>query len=453
MLQTQFHHDFLPSSGSCGSRRSRTISTRHWEPLPTVHWVLCLWFSVLPPFIVGLFIPVYIISLLYGEVLHNHNHSGERILQTPVSYLKDSNSSILGDFGLVVLTGKVLPFFNSFLLQKKYTGGLNTRPFALAVCLPQFFLCSPRYFQGEFFPSCLCGWLLIPSNLIRYTLIHCLPHLFCGTSIARLTMCAFRPHPTHYQYLAEPSPSAPTGPLLRRTRVVFGTKSRSPAVMISTTEFDPQKLVTDADYRAAGWDVYRARHRDDCDRVQREIDAKNPERAQWRRTLCTTETLEDMFDLDAMFDVGDDDGSEVEEEAAEEEEEEKMPDLVSLDALSGEEREIAGHPHWSNSIEFHQRWGRCNGEDHKRAWSNIIDYEVGTIPEDEGTLGSDVEPSLTDDFMRYHDESVYHLRHPPGIWAAPVPSQSLDPIDHDVVPHMTSNGVDRLRAWFNRGST
>lgn len=116
-----------------------------------------------------------------------------------------------------------------------------------------------------------------------------------------------------------PSPTFPRGPPMRPTRVVFGTKVRSPAVMLASVAIESRGLVTDAEFRANGWDVYRVRHRNDGDRVYAEINARNPERAIWRAEQFkdTDGNFEDMFDMDAMFDVDDEDGTDAEDDPVE----------------------------------------------------------------------------------------------------------------------------------------
>lgn len=158
-------------------------------------------------------------------------------------------------------------------------------------------------------------------------------------------------------------------------------KTRSPAVMMASVPINSAGLVTDADFRANGWDVYRLRDRSDGDRVYAEINARNPERAIWRAEQFkdTDGHFEDMFDMEAMFDVDDEDGTDVEEEEPVEEEAvvEKAVNENAANENAANEKAVddnAADEKASQSVAptvpvTVLSTGRTDGETHESRWS------------------------------------------------------------------------------------
>lgn len=170
-------------------------------------------------------------------------------------------------------------------------------------------------------------------------------------------------------------------PPMRPTRIAFGTKVKSPAMMMCTSQMDTTGLVTDADYRANGWDVYRIINKDDVQRVHDAIKASNPERAAWReRNFDGAEpNFGPMFSVDQMFDVHEDEAFASDEEGhtgVQEGDPGIKKEVVEKKEVVAEENEATAtevertssalpHNDLSRSDE------RCDGESAERRWSQV----------------------------------------------------------------------------------
>lgn len=235
-------------------------------------------------------------------------------------------------------------------------------------------------------------------------------------------------HP--FSAICNPVPSAPS-PVLRPTRIVFGMKTQSPALTLGSTQHDTRFLVTDADYRACGYDVYRLRNREDAGRVHTAINARNPGRAEWRAKFFEDEVQDlgfgDLIDIDEMFEVDDSEGIDVEDVDDDilngsleipSSGDSPSSDPPSSDLLSN------GSP-YTNDFSFAQ--SQSEGEGPEREWSRIHNTSFDRS-EGEGRI------------KRYQGM---------GIWERYIDSTS--PIAGDVAQHMTARGVERLRASFESG--
>lgn len=189
-------------------------------------------------------------------------------------------------------------------------------------------------------------------------------------------------------------------PPLRPTRVVFGMKTRSPALMLSSTEMDNSKLVTDADFRAKGFDVYRVRNKEDVPRVHAAIIARNPERAAWHtlHRRDDDQTFTDLLDMDQVFDVDDSEGTDIED----------FDDGFTPPATS---------PNASRSL------ARSDGEGPERAWASHGSRSLAST-ESSASLSSTISstptltrnssspPPLIEDEDDEHWTKLIPLRHP-----------------------------------------
>lgn len=201
-------------------------------------------------------------------------------------------------------------------------------------------------------------------------------------------------------------------------------KTKSPALTLGWIEHDTRLLVTDADYCACGYDVYRIRNKEDAGRVHDAINARNPARAEWRAKYFEAEqdpVFSDLLDIDQMFDVDDSEGTDVEDVADDilnapldipppSNIPDPSTDFPSHNSPPSANNPLFGQPHLTHS-DSGGFVGRSDGEGPEREWSRIRSA---------------------------------------GIWGHFVPSSPSTV--GDVAQHMTVRGIERMRASFQSGA-